>query len=118
MNKTSKHSTKVSNGSAKQTGASAKALTRSTVFAAGLAALIVSFSLIGRAIVPQVPTATWAPTGDMSVGRAGASAVLLYDGRMLVTGGMTDNGASASAERYSPRGGDVPSAASAWAAQG
>ncbi|PYR17523.1 MAG: hypothetical protein DMF94_23420 [Acidobacteria bacterium] len=117
MNKTSKHSTKVSNGSAKQTGASAKALTRSTVFAAGLAALIVSFSLIGRAIVPQVPTATWAPTGDMSVGRAGASAVLLYDGRMLVTGGMTDNGVSASAERYSPSGGAFLSTPSMSAAR-
>jgi len=109
MNKTSKRSTTETKGSAKAM--------RYIAFVAGLAALIVSFSLLGRATAPQVPTNTWAPTGDMSVGRAGASAVLLYDGRMLVTGGMTDNGVSASAERYSPSGGAFLSTPSMSAAR-
>ncbi len=90
---------------------------RFIVSAAGLAAVIVSFSLIGRASVPDVASNTWATTGDMAAARAGASAVLLYDGRVLVTGGLTeitrttDDGpitvtnATASAERFSPAGG-------------
>src|SRR5213076_3163299 len=78
---------------------------RSTAIAAAIAAVLVSFSLLGRATAPQVPANTWAATSDMSVARAGASAVLLYDGRMLVTGGMTDAGVSASVERYSPNSG-------------
>src|SRR5436309_4158966 len=82
-----------------------RTMQRSTAIAAGLATVLVSFSLLGRATAPQVPTSTWAATGDMSVGRAGASAVLMYDGRMLVTGGMTDSGVTASAERYSPSSG-------------
>src|SRR5207249_7052248 len=82
-----------------------KTIKRSTAVTATLAAVLVSFSLLGRATVPQVPADTWAPTSDMAVARAGASAVLLYDGRMLVTGGQTDAGVSASAERFSPNSG-------------
>src|SRR5436190_14762908 len=90
---------------------------RSTACAAAIAAVLVSFSLLGRATAPQVPANTWAATSDMSVARAGASAVLLYDGRVLVTGGITqitettDTGpltvmrATALAERFSPTGG-------------
>jgi len=74
---------------------------RSMAFAAGVAAVIASLGLLLRASPPEVPTNTWAATGAMSVGRAGASAALLYDGRILVTGGTTDGGVSASAELYS-----------------
>src|SRR5436189_2542012 len=84
---------------------STKTIKRSTAGAAAIATVLVSFSLLGRATAPQVPANTWAPTSDMSVARAGASAVLLYDGRMLITGGKTDGGVSASAERFSPTGG-------------
>src|SRR6266516_3757169 len=58
-----------------------------------------------RASKPQVPSNNWASTGDLTEPRAGASAVLLYDGHMLVTGGTTDAGVTASAERYSPAAG-------------
>src|SRR5438093_3615600 len=97
---------------------STKTVKRSTAFAAAIATVLVSFSLLGRATVPQVPANTWAPTSDMSVARAGASAVLLYDGRMLITGGKTDGGVSASAERFSPTSGaflSTPSMATARA---
>src|SRR5947207_5431822 len=84
---------------------STKKIKRSTACAAAIATVLVSFSLLGRATAPQVPANTWAPTSDLSVARAGASAVLLYDGHMLITGGKTDGGVSASAERFSPTSG-------------
>jgi YDG domain/Bacterial Ig-like domain (group 3)/MBG domain (YGX type)/Kelch motif len=60
-------------------------------------------SLLLKAAVPSVPSNTWAPTGEMLAGRAGAASTLLYDGRVLVTGGLTSDGvATASVERYSP----------------
>ena len=56
-----------------------------------------------RASVPNVPPNTWSPTGDMSQARAGASGALMYDGKVLVTGGRDGSGAvSRIAERYSP----------------
>src|SRR6266516_4523829 len=97
---------------------STKTIKRSTACAAAIATVLVSFSLLGRATAPQVPANTWAPTSDLSVARAGASAVLLYDGRLLITGGQTDGGVSASAERFSPNSGaflSTPSMATARA---
>ena len=38
----------------------------------------------------------------MASARAGASATLLFDGRVLIAGGLTTAGVTASAERYSP----------------
>src|SRR5512144_2939441 len=59
-----------------------------------------------KASVQQVPSNTWAATGDMASARAGAASVLLYDGHVLVTGGLgTDGAPMASAERYAPDGG-------------
>src|SRR5919198_3711710 len=77
---------------------------RSIVAAAVAAAFALSYTFLIKASVP-LPSNTWAATGEMSVGRAGASAALMYDGRILVTGGTTGDGVSASAERYSPTGG-------------
>lgn len=50
-------------------------------------------------------TGTWSATGSMSVGRAdleGLNGVLLQDGRVLVTGGETATGPTATAEIYDP----------------
>jgi len=67
---------------------------------------VVSVGRLLRASVPQVPSNTWAATGEMAQARAGASSVLLYDGHVLVTGGLDATGAStATAERYAPDGG-------------
>jgi hypothetical protein len=54
-----------------------------------------------KASVPKI-------TADVGTARAGAqprpgaSSVLLYDGRILITGGVAGSGVSNSAERYSP----------------
>src|SRR5258708_1159561 len=71
-----------------------------------LFALFAGYSLLVRATVANVPSGTWAATGDMAQARAGASGALMYDGRVLVTGGLDASGAaSATVERYSPDGG-------------
>ena len=69
--------------------------------AIALTAIAGTFRLI-TASAPQVPSNTWAPAGDMADARAGASATLLTGGRVLIAGGRTDAGVTASAERYSP----------------
>ena len=75
---------------------------RPVILAAIVAVLASTTTFLIKASAPHVPSNAWAPTGDMAHGRAGASSVLLYDGRVLVTGGKTESGVSASAERYSP----------------
>src|SRR6266516_4403276 len=63
-----------------------------------VALMVVAFYSVGSALINQTPTGTWFTAGDMSSARAGASTVLLQDGRLLVTGGDAGNGALASAE--------------------
>src|SRR5262249_55423885 len=59
-----------------------------------------------KAAVPSVASNTWAPTGDLTPARAGAAAALMYDGHVLVVGGLGAGGAvMGSAERFSPDGG-------------
>ena len=90
---------------------------RLLVFSASLAALVVAYTLLATAAVPSVPSNTWLAGGDLSEVRAGASATLLADGRVLIAGGIGDNGASATAERFSPDGGAFMSAAPMQAAR-
>src|SRR5438034_8799549 len=76
------------------------------VTSALVVSIVVAVCLVTFAAAPNVPSNTWAPTGDMSQARAGAAASLLRDGRVLVTGGLDENGvATASAERYGPASG-------------
>ncbi len=72
----------------------------------GTIAVVAGIGRLIRASVPQVPSNTWTQTGDMAQARAGAAATLLFDGHVLVTGGLDANGAAtATAERYAPDGG-------------
>ena len=66
--------------------------------------LIAALSLLVlRAASRQVPSNAWEPTGDLARARTGAASALLYDGRMLMTGGVDATGAvTAEVERYSP----------------
>src|SRR6187549_2634398 len=72
-----------------------------------LAVLVVVLAAAGlllHADVPQVPSNFWAPAGDMTSVRAGASGTLLPNGLVLVAGGIDANGPTASVERFSPDG--------------
>jgi phosphotransferase system IIA component len=90
---------------------------RLLAFTGCLAALVIAYTLLATAAVPSVPSNTWLGGGDLSEVRAGASATLLPDGRVLVAGGIGDSGASATAERFSPDGGAFMSAAPMQAAR-
>src|SRR4249920_2496537 len=70
-----------------------------------VAAVGTTLALLLRASAPQVPSDTWAPTGDMATSRAGSAAALLPDGRVLVTGGTNGTAVTSTAERYSPAAG-------------
>src|SRR5712671_3778988 len=73
---------------------SALAILVTVLVVAGLGRLLL-------ADVPLVPSNTWSATGDMDQARAGAASSLLFDGHVLITGGMNDGGVAKSAERYS-----------------
>ncbi|QIK66372.1 hypothetical protein G7072_08375 [Nocardioides sp. HDW12B] len=47
-------------------------------------------------------TGLWTNAGPLSVGRAGHTATLMGDGKVLVTGGFTDSGTLATSEVYDP----------------
>ena len=51
-----------------------------------------------------VPSGNWAPEGTMATARLGASAALLSDGRILVTGGDPGTGAVATADFFNTDG--------------
>lgn len=74
-----------------------------------LAALLVVFGLAGAACGSSVPIPSLSPpfarTGSLTADRAGHTATLLQDGRVLIAGGWGDHGALASAELYDPRAG-------------
>jgi N-acetylneuraminic acid mutarotase len=85
-------------------------MTRSTLRTIAMyCSVVAAFIVVARlltATVAYVPSNQWAPTGDLQQARAGAASALLYDGHILVTGGLDATGApSATAERYSPDGG-------------
>ena len=74
--------------------------------AAGAALLVCFGSLLLKAAVPSVLSNHWESTGSMAAPRAGAVTTLLYDGRVLVTGGWSTSGDVVdTTERYSPNGG-------------
>jgi hypothetical protein len=81
---------------------STKMTRHSTVFAAGVAALIFSFSLIGRATVPDVPTGTWLSAPDFGAIPVGAASTVLPDGRLVVAGGSSAGKLGAGVAIYDP----------------
>src|SRR5690348_6762665 len=56
------------------------------------AILLLVFPFLVHAAFPTVATNTWSPAQSLTSPRSGAAAVLLQDGRLLITGG--NNGAS------------------------
>jgi len=65
------------------------------------------------ATVQQVPSNTWAATGNLIGARAGAASALLYNGQVLITGGVNSAGVvTATAECYNPSTGTFLATAS------
>lgn len=80
---------------------------RSTRYAVGLIAVLalLSWGLVTRGTISQVPTGTWAPAGSkLTVARSGAASIALQDGRVLIAGGDSGAGAVASAEIFDTSG--------------
>src|SRR5437588_4084103 len=61
-------------------------------------------SFLLRASLPSVATGTWVAAGSMSAARSGACAVVLSDGRLLVSGGSDASGPTATADLFSTTG--------------
>ncbi|HEX2331028.1 MAG TPA: hypothetical protein VHN74_20055, partial [Candidatus Angelobacter sp.] len=57
-----------------------------------------------RASLPLVQTGKWAGAGALAESRSGAAAVLLPDGRVLVTGGDVNGAPSSSIEIFNADG--------------
>src|SRR5262245_60802265 len=76
------------------------------------AILAVGLGQLLKAAVPQVASNASQPTADMTQPRAGASATLLSDGRVLVTGGVSGAAVTSSTEVYDAFGAAFYSAAS------
>src|SRR5262245_66275751 len=78
---------------------------KTTLLCLAVVTALVGLDRLIRADVPTVSSNEWEQTSDMSHARAGAASTLMYDGRVLVTGGTSADGVTASVERYSPEGG-------------
>src|SRR5260370_19943217 len=66
--------------------------------------LVLSCVFILTAAIPNVATGTWQTWNSMGDVRSGAAAVLLQDGRVLITGGDNANGPAASADLFGTDG--------------
>jgi hypothetical protein len=67
--------------------------------------ILLTFGLAIRASLPTVATGAWKAASPMASARTGAAAAVLYDGRILITGGTAPDGtALASAEIFNPDG--------------
>src|SRR5260370_42643664 len=73
-----------------------------------LFAAVIGAATFLKAALPLVLSGTWAPAAPMSSARAGGSAVLLQDGRVLITGGATGSGPPATAEVFNTDGSAPP----------
>src|ERR1700761_1624352 len=83
----------------------------STVAVCLFSLLVLSGAILIKGTTRPSPTGTWAPAGNGSAlasPRAGAGAVQLQDGRILITGGDNGSGPVASADIYDPSGNFAP----------
>src|SRR5436190_1283119 len=70
-------------------------------FISGLGLVVLTMqALAAGSPAMEVPSETWAPTGNMAQARSGASAALLQDGSVLIAGGANGDVSLASAELF------------------
>src|SRR5436309_756222 len=70
-------------------------------FIGGLGLVVLTMqALAAGSPAMEVPSETWAPTGNMAQARSGASAALLQDGSVLIVGGVNGDVSLASAELF------------------
>src|SRR5260370_12947483 len=67
-------------------------------------ALILCAILVMKGSALVIQSGQWAQTGNLSSARAGASAALLQDGRILISGGDSGTGPAASADFFNTDG--------------
>jgi hypothetical protein len=72
---------------------------------------LLGFTGLLRATLPKVLIGNWAPAASLSQARSAASAVVLSDGRVLITGGDGANGPLQTAEFFDTDGTVSPAAA-------
>ncbi len=78
-----------------------RSITKGVILAGALAVFAV-VALKGAAIL--IPSGTWAPQTNLSSARANASAALLQDGRVLITGGDSGSGPVVTADFFAADG--------------
>jgi len=83
---------------------------RFTVGAVLAVAALLDLVIQIQAQAPRVPSGLWTPAGIMTEVRSGASAALLQDGRVLITGGTGSTGVTDTAELFTADRGFTPAA--------
>src|SRR5258706_11829405 len=83
-----------------------KFVRRSAVVLVAFVAFSLMFAtrLLTQSTLKPPTSGAWAVSGLMTQARAGASAALLVDGRLLVTGGSKGGGPISAADLFSPEG--------------
>src|SRR5437899_10394057 len=81
---------------------------RATKYAAVCLLLVLSLTLVLHGDLPQVATGTWTALNNLSDARSGSAAVVLDDGRILLTGGSGASGPLATSELFSILGSFSP----------
>jgi len=89
-------------------------------FLRALLVLVLAFTVgsILRAALPAVQTGHWVSSGTLAQARSGAAAVLLPDGRVMITGGDVNGSPSSSVEMFNADGSISSAAAMSTARSG
>ena len=77
---------------------------RATKYVALALLLVLSLTLLLHGNLPQISSGTWTPANNLAEARSGSAAVVLDDGRVLITGGTGSTGALTSAELFNTDG--------------
>ena len=77
---------------------------RATKYVALALLLVLSLTLLLHGNLPQISSGAWTPANNLAEARSGSAAVVLDDGRVLITGGTGSTGTLTSAELFNTDG--------------